>query len=91
VPIPIPADLVMFTVGDRVAAGAFPLWLVVAGFEVVSIIGTTVLFLACRARRTGSSPGSGPGSGSAGPGSAAAPPWSSGAGAPPLRSGGVPP
>jgi len=48
VPIPIPADLVMFTVGERVAAGAFPLWLAVAGFEVVSIIGTTALFLACR-------------------------------------------
>jgi membrane protein DedA with SNARE-associated domain len=48
VPIPIPADLVMFTVGERAAAGAFPLWLAVAGFEVVSIIGTTVLFLACR-------------------------------------------
>ena len=48
VPIPVPADLVMFTVGERVAAGAFPLWLAVAGFEAVSIIGTTVLFLACR-------------------------------------------
>ena len=48
VPIPIPADLVMFTVGERVAAGAFPLWLAVAGFEVVAITGTTVLFLACR-------------------------------------------
>jgi membrane protein DedA with SNARE-associated domain len=48
VPIPIPADLVMFTVGERVAAGAFPLWLAVAGFEVISVAGTTVLFLACR-------------------------------------------
>jgi membrane protein DedA with SNARE-associated domain len=48
VPIPIPADLVMFTVGERVAAGAFPLWLAVIGFEVVSVIGTTALFLACR-------------------------------------------
>jgi membrane protein DedA with SNARE-associated domain len=48
VPIPIPADLVMFTVGERVAAGAFPLWLAVAGFEAVSIIGTAALFLACR-------------------------------------------
>jgi membrane protein DedA with SNARE-associated domain len=48
VPIPIPADLVMFTVGERVAAGAFPLWLAVAGFEVVAVIGTTALFLACR-------------------------------------------
>jgi hypothetical protein len=28
VPIPLPADLVMFTVGERVAAGKFP---VVAG------------------------------------------------------------
>jgi membrane protein DedA with SNARE-associated domain len=27
VPIPLPADLVMFTVGERVAAGQFPLWL----------------------------------------------------------------
>jgi membrane-associated protein len=48
VPIPVPADLVMFTVGERVAAGAFPLWLAVAGFEVISVIGTTALFLACR-------------------------------------------
>ena len=48
VPIPIPADLVMFTVGERVAAGAFPLWLAVAGFELIAIIGTAALFLACR-------------------------------------------
>ena len=27
VPIPVPSDLVMFTVGERVAAGAFPLFL----------------------------------------------------------------
>jgi len=48
VPIPLPADLVMFTVGERVAAGAFPLWLAVAGFEVISVVGTTALFLAFR-------------------------------------------
>ena len=48
VPIPLPADLVMFTVGERVAAGRFPLWLAVAGFELVAILGTTALFLACR-------------------------------------------
>lgn len=48
VPIPLPADLVMFSVGERVAAGAFPLWLAVAGFEVISVVGTSVLFLACR-------------------------------------------
>ena len=48
VPIPLPADLVMFTVGERVAAGKFPLWLAVAGFEVIAVVGTTVLFLASR-------------------------------------------
>ena len=47
VPIPLPADLVMFGVGERVAAGAFPLWLAVVGFEVVAIVGTTALFAAC--------------------------------------------
>ena len=47
-PIPLPADLVMFTVGERVAAGKFPLWLAVAGFEVIAALGTTALFLACR-------------------------------------------
>ena len=46
VPIPFPADLVMFTVGERVAAGTFPLWLAVTGFEVISVLGTTALFLA---------------------------------------------
>jgi membrane protein DedA with SNARE-associated domain len=48
VPIPLPADLVMFTVGERVAAGRFPLWLAVTGFEVVAVVGTAVLFVACR-------------------------------------------
>ena len=48
VPIPLPADLLMFTVGERVAAGTLPLWLAVAGFELISVIGTTALFLACR-------------------------------------------
>lgn len=48
VPIPVPADLVMFAVGERVAAGRFPLWLAVAGFEVIAVLGTTALFLACR-------------------------------------------
>jgi membrane protein DedA with SNARE-associated domain len=48
VPIPVPADLVMFAMGERVAAGKFPLWLAVAGFEVIAVLGTTALFLACR-------------------------------------------
>ena len=47
-PIPVPADLVMFAVGERVAAGAFPLWLALVGFEVVALVGTLALFLVCR-------------------------------------------
>lgn len=48
VPIPVPADLVMFTVGQQVAAGRFPLWLAVAGFEAIAVLGTTALFLVSR-------------------------------------------
>ena len=48
VPIPLPADLVMFTVGERVAAGKIPLWLAVTSFEVIAVLGTTALFVACR-------------------------------------------
>ena len=48
VPIPLPADLVMFTVGERVAAGKVPLWLAVGGFEVIAVVGTTALFIASR-------------------------------------------
>jgi membrane protein DedA with SNARE-associated domain len=48
VPIPLPADLVMFTVGQQVAAGRFPLWLAVAGFEAIAALGTTALFVLCR-------------------------------------------
>jgi membrane protein DedA with SNARE-associated domain len=48
VPIPLPADLVMFTVGERVAAGKLPLWLAVGGFEVIAVVGTTALFMASR-------------------------------------------
>lgn len=48
VPIPLPSDLVMLAVGERVAAGAFPLWLAVVAFELIALVGTTALFLACR-------------------------------------------
>jgi membrane protein DedA with SNARE-associated domain len=48
VPIPLPADLVMFSVGERVAAGRLPLWLAVSAFEAIAVIGTTALFVACR-------------------------------------------
>jgi membrane protein DedA with SNARE-associated domain len=52
VPIPLPADLVMFTVGERVAAGRFPLWLAVAGFEVIAVAGTTAVAVLGWRRRT---------------------------------------
>jgi len=39
VPVPLPADLVMFTVGERVGAGKFPLWLAVTGLEGVACHG----------------------------------------------------
>ena len=48
VPIPIPDDLVMLIVGERVAAGAFPWWWSVLGLEVVAVAGTTALFLVAR-------------------------------------------
>jgi membrane protein DedA with SNARE-associated domain len=48
VPIPLPSDRVMLAVGERVAAGALPLWLAVVAFEVIALVGTTALFLACR-------------------------------------------
>jgi membrane protein DedA with SNARE-associated domain len=47
-PIPIPSDLVMLLVGERVAAGALPLWLAVIAFEAVAVVGTGLLFVACR-------------------------------------------
>src|SRR2546423_8046322 len=48
VPIPVPADFLMLVVGERVAAGHFPLWAAVAGFEAVALVGTAALFFACR-------------------------------------------
>ena len=73
VPIPLPADLVMFSVGERVAAGTFPLWLAVFGFEVISVLGTTALFLACRGPASGHRSIRAASWGSPGRGSAAAP------------------
>ena len=41
VPIPVPSDLVMLLLGERVSAGVLPLWL-------VAVVGTGALFLAAR-------------------------------------------
>jgi membrane-associated protein len=48
VPVPVPADLVMLTIGARVSAGDVPLPVAVAAFEAIAILGTTALFLAAR-------------------------------------------
>ena len=48
VPIPIPFDLVLLVVGERAAAGSFPLWLAAILLEVVALVGTAALLLLCR-------------------------------------------
>ena len=48
IPIPIPTDLLLLVVGERAAAGVFPVWLAALGFELVAIVSTTALFLALR-------------------------------------------
>jgi membrane protein DedA with SNARE-associated domain len=48
IPIPIPTDLLLLVVGERAAAGVFPVWLAATGFELVAIVSTTALFLALR-------------------------------------------
>ena len=48
VPVPIPGDLVMLLVGERVAAGAVPLWLTVVALELIAVVGTSATFLLAR-------------------------------------------
>jgi membrane protein DedA with SNARE-associated domain len=48
VPIPVPSDLVVLVLGERTAAGTFPLWAAVLLLEVVAVVGTGVLLVACR-------------------------------------------
>lgn len=80
VPIPVPSDLVMLLLGERVSAGALPLWLAVVLLELVALAGTAALYLAARgpgraliARFGPCWPRSSPGSGR-GP-APAFPPW----------------
>ena len=47
-PIPIPADLLMIFLGERVSAGALSLVAVLVALEVIAVSGTIVLFLAAR-------------------------------------------
>jgi membrane protein DedA with SNARE-associated domain len=46
IPLPIPTDLLLLLVGERAAAGAFPVWAAALGLELVAIGGSTILFLA---------------------------------------------
>jgi membrane protein DedA with SNARE-associated domain len=48
VPVPIPGDLVLLLVGERVAAGALPLWTAVLALELVAVAGTAALFWLAR-------------------------------------------
>jgi membrane protein DedA with SNARE-associated domain len=52
VPVPVPGDLVMLLVGERVSAGAMPLWLAAAALELVAMAGTAALFLLATGRCT---------------------------------------
>ena len=58
-PVPVPSDLVMLLLGERVSAGVLPLWLAVVLLELVAVAGTAALFLAARGPGRRSSPGSG--------------------------------
>jgi membrane protein DedA with SNARE-associated domain len=48
VPIPIPDDVLMLLVGERVAAGAIPWWVGVLALEAVAAAGTVLLYVAAR-------------------------------------------
>jgi membrane protein DedA with SNARE-associated domain len=48
VPIPVPSDLVVLVLGERTAAGTFPVWAAILVLEVVAVVGTGALLLACR-------------------------------------------
>ena len=45
-PLPIPTDLLLLLIGERAAAGVFPVWAAAIGLEVVAVGGSTLLFLA---------------------------------------------
>jgi membrane protein DedA with SNARE-associated domain len=48
VPIPLPSDLLLLVLGERAAAGSFPLWAAALGLEVAALAGTALLFLLLR-------------------------------------------
>jgi hypothetical protein len=64
VPIPVPSDLVMLLLGERVSAGALPLWLAMVLLELVALAGTAP---PCSWPREGPAGRSSPASARAGP------------------------
>ena len=48
VPIPVPSDVLLLVLGERVSAGRFPLLLVVVALELVVAVGTAALFFLVR-------------------------------------------
>ncbi|MGH2808318.1 MAG: DedA family protein, partial [Actinomycetota bacterium] len=48
VPVPVPGDLLMLLVGERASAGEPPLLVAVGLLELITLLGTTVLYLAVR-------------------------------------------
>jgi membrane-associated protein len=45
VPLPVPTDLLLLLIGERAAAGVFPVWAAALGLELVAVGGSTLLFL----------------------------------------------
>src|ERR1700737_1545317 len=48
VPIPVPGDFLMLTLGVRAREGGIVLWRVIAGVEGGTVLGSTVLYLLAR-------------------------------------------
>jgi membrane protein DedA with SNARE-associated domain len=46
IPLPIPTDLLLLLIGERAAAGVFPVWAAALGLELVAVGGSTLLFIA---------------------------------------------
>lgn len=48
VPVPIPADLLMIVLGERVSAGAVPLGVALLALQAIAVLGTMFLYWAAR-------------------------------------------
>jgi membrane protein DedA with SNARE-associated domain len=48
VPLPVPGDVLMFLAGERASAHAIPIWIAIVSLELVTVVGTALLFFAVR-------------------------------------------